>query len=278
MKLISTILLLFSLFSISAYSQKTGKVDLAQKIRDATPAALPQTPVVEKLRSDAQDENLKGKVKSVIEDTLQAGKTKRERSSERYFNETGNLLREISYEDGYPTLVTVWGYIDGKRVSKAGYVEYAEGERPPSDDIVAVMDEEQEAINPNTPRDSRYGSQFTYKYDEKGRLIEKWTYQNNGEVWSHTKYVYTKNQREVSSYGRDGSRWTQGFEVLDKDGNIIEQFSMSDGKIEDNTIYTYQFDAQGNWIVEKAFEKKKVKGKIVRTPLWTNYRTITYYP
>jgi hypothetical protein len=278
MKSISTILLLLTVFSVFAFAQKPKKVDLAKKIEDATPQPLPQSPVIEKLKSDAQDNNLKGKVKSVIQETLEAGKIKRERSSEEYYNENGNLIKEVSYLDGFPSDVTIWGYIDGKRVRKTGYVEYAEGERPPSDGIIAVMDEEQDALNPNTPRDSRYGSQLTYKYDDKGRLIEKWTYQNNGEVWSHTEYVYKDNQREVSHYGRDGARWTQGFEILDKDRNVTEQYSMSDGKMEDNTVFTRQFDVQGNWIVEKAFEKKKVKGKTVLKPLWTTYRTITYYP
>lgn len=68
------------------------------------------------------------------------------------------------------------------------------------------------------------------------------------------------------------------FEVLDDNGNVIERYSKDEkGKIEDRTVRTYEFDKEGNWIVEKTFEQKKVRGKVVNKLLWTSYRTITYY-
>lgn len=63
-KSVYTILFL-SLISISSVvsAQKTKKVDYAKKIQEATPQSLPQEPAAKKLKSDAQDETLKGKVK-----------------------------------------------------------------------------------------------------------------------------------------------------------------------------------------------------------------------
>jgi hypothetical protein len=52
----------------------------------------------------------------------------------------------------------------------------------------------------------------------------------------------------------------------------------AEGKIGNKEINTHQFDSQGNWIVKKTFEEKKVKGMLIRKLLWTSYRTITYYP
>jgi hypothetical protein len=270
-------LLLLTAFSHTAYSQKPKPFDPSRKIEEASPKMLPQSPAAEKLRSDARDKNLKGKVESVIEELLESGKAKRERYSEAYYNADGNLIKEVSYTDGYPSYVTVWGYIDGNRVKKTNSVEYKEGERPPSDEMVATMDDERDALNPNMPRDFRYDSKLTYKYDDAGRLVEERTYQNNGEVRGRTEYVYKGNEREISDYGRDGSRWSHSFEILDKTGDVTEDYTRSDGKIENNRVFTRQYDEQGNWIAEKTFEKKIVKGKSVLKLLWTTYRKITYF-
>lgn len=107
--------------------------------------------------------------------------------------------------------------------------------------------------------------------------ICRWQYQNNGEVWGNNTYVYKENQRIDSFYGQDGSQWSESFEILDKNNNVIEQYSIIEGKIENNMVFTYKFDAQGNWIEQNASEKKKVKGKTVLSPLWKSSRTITYY-
>lgn len=270
---------LLAVFLIFGYAQKSPKVDFAKKIQEATPQALPQEPVAKKLKSDAQDKNLKGKVKSIIEYTQESGKTVREIYSEEYYNENGNLVKEISYDEGYPSSVTLWGYIDGNRVNTSNFITYTKKERPPSDRISITVSAEDNAINPDAPRDKRYKIKHAYKYNEQGQLIEDWQYQSNGEVWTHQVYSYKGNQREELDYDQRGSEMSQTIEILDKDGNVIERDLMdADGKIGDKEINTHEFDKEGNWIVKKTFEEKKVKGKMVRKLLWTSFRTITYYP
>lgn len=269
---------LLAVFSIFGYAQKSPKVDFAKKMQEATPQSLPQEPIAKKLKSDAQDNNLKGKVKSVIEFTQESGKTIRERYSEEYYNKSGNLVKDISYEEGYPSSVTVWGYIDGNRVITSNFINYTEKERPPSSRMSITISAEDNALNPDAPRDKRFQMKLTYKYNEQGQLSEKWLYQNNGEVWTHKVYNYKGNQREDIGYDQRGSEMSQTIEILDKDGNVIERnFMDADGKVSSKNIQTYEFDSQGNWIVEKTFEQKKVKGKAVQKLLWTSYRTITYY-
>lgn len=271
--------LLLTLLSVFGFAQKTPKVDFAKKIQEATPQELPQKPVAKKLKSDAQDNNLKGKVKSVIEYSQESGKKTREIYSEDYFNEDGNLIKNVTYDEGYPRNVTVWGYIDGHRVSKSSYITFTEKERPPSGRISITVSAEDNVKNPNAPKDTRYSIKHTYKYNEQGQLIEDWLYQNNGEVWMHTVYKFKGNQRVETNFDSNGDAMGESVEILDENGNVIERHSLDEkGKIIDKSIQTHEFDNEGNWIVEKSFEEKKVRGKIVRNLLWTSFRKITYYP
>lgn len=270
---------LLVILSIFGYAQKSPKVDFAKKIQEATPPALPQEPIAQKLKSDAQDRNLKGKIKSVIEYTQESGKPTREIYSEEYYNDNGSLVKEVVYDNGYPSDVIVWGYIDGNRVNTSNFINYTEKERPPSDRMVITVSAEDNVMNPDTPKDGRYKIKHTYKYNEQEQLIEDWQYQSNGEVWSHKVYEYKENQRKELNYDQRGAEMSQTIEILDKDGNVIEEkFVNAKGKIEDGNINTYESDSQGNWIGQKTYEQKKVKGKMVKKLLWTSSRTITYYP
>ena len=252
------------------------KTRLALRVEEATPPLLPQSPVAEKSKSDAQDRNLKGKVKSIIEDN-QFGNRKRERYGEEYYDEKGNLVKEISYMGGYPELITVWGYIDKNRVSNSKFVEYDDDERPLMQDIIMQIIES-DADTENLPRDERYGTKYIYKYNENGQLVEQSNFANNGKLSEKIVYKYQTNRREQINYHSDGSEMSRILEILDKDGNVIEKADYDEtGKVSSRYIYKYEPDAQGNWIVQRSFEEKKVKGKTVLQPLWVSYRTISYY-
>lgn len=253
-----------------------AKTRQAKRLEEGEPAALPQTPVAAKQKSDAEDRNLKGKVKSVVEDN-QPVNDKRRRYSEDHYNDKGNLVREISYTMGYPDTIIVWGYIDGNRVNNSGYIEYDDDERPEMKDKIMTINESVLDLNQNA-RDERYDTKFTYKYNDDGRLIEESRFENNGKLFRRRVNNYKGNQRDDIFYGADGSQWSKKTETLDKNGNVIEEISYDDaGKIDSKYIFKYEFDAQGNWIIQRAFEAKKVKGKIVSQPMWVSHRTITYY-
>jgi hypothetical protein len=263
---------------LDSFQLLDSKSLIAVKIEEAMPKSLPQSPVAEKLKSDAQDSNLKGKVKSVIEDTQELPSIKRARFSEQYYNETGNLVKEISYEEGYPSDVTVWGYIDGNRVNNLEFIDFDDDQRPPMENVIirgTPVGEEK----PNLPKDERYDSKHKYRYDEQSRLVEKWIYANNESLRSRTIYNYNETKRTEINYGVDGSEWSQTVEFLDEDGNVIERHLLDEnGKANDKTIYSYEFDSQGNWVVEKISKKVTVKGKTSLKPWSSSYRTITYYP
>jgi len=263
--------------TIDSFSLLDSKSLVAAKIKEATPKPLPQEPVAPKPKTDAQDNNLRGKVKSVIEDTQVSPKGKRERSSEQYYEERGNLVKEISFLEGCPSDVTIWGFIDGNRVNNSGYIYFDDDQRPPTrNEIIQSIDESPIS---NSPIDTRYSGKYIYKYNEKGQLIEKQIFSNDGQLLLRNVYNYKGNQREELNYGRDGSQWSQTVEILDKDGNVLERNLIdADGKVGDKIIHAHEFDGQGNWIIQKAVEKKVVKRNPVIKPLWVSYRTITYYP
>ncbi|HQU84567.1 MAG TPA: hypothetical protein PKY59_15630 [Pyrinomonadaceae bacterium] len=259
-----------------SFTLLSGDELIAVKLAEAAPKPLPQEPVGKKERSDAQDNNLKGKVKSIVEETQDTGAKKREKSSEEYYNEAGNLLKELSYLEGYPHMITVWGYVDGDRVIRSNDIEFDEDQRTPTK-ILTVKAMAADYNSP-LPRDERYGNKYRYKYDEQGRLIEKANYSNSGMLLFKKVNKYNGNKREVLSYNEKNELNTHYFEVLDKDGNVIEEYYLNNnGKPEDFTVYTYKFDSQGNWIYQKTDEKKVIRGKTILKPLYVSYRTITYY-
>ena len=260
---------------MDSFSLLDFKTIVELKIEESTPKPLPQEPVAAKIKTDAQDSNLKGKIETVIEEIQESPNTKREQYSEKYYNEAGNLVKEISFDEGYPSDVTVWGYIDGSRVNDVGFIYFDEDQRPPPKRLTVqgtVVGEE------NLPKDERYHTKYKYRYDEQGRLVEKWNYSNDGTLQSRNVYNYTENKREELNFGSDGSQWSQTIEFLDNNGNVIEEHSIYDGKVGMKLIYNYEFDSQRNWIVEKISKKVKVKGKTILKHLSASYRTITYYP
>jgi hypothetical protein len=109
---------------------------IRKQIADATPDPLPQEPPTAKPKSDAEDQELKGKVKSVVmEDEDKSGIWEvqgRKRSHLYEFNSAGNLTRDLMYDyKGNPADVTVYGYIDGARVSNSKFIQHEYNPPPP---------------------------------------------------------------------------------------------------------------------------------------------------
>lgn len=259
--------------------QKLRKIDFAKKIAEATPATLPQSPSEKRVSSDALDEGLKGKVKSVVHTTLYPGKIRPESYEDKYYDESGNLVKSVDYSDGYPQSVTVYGYIDKMRVNRSKDVEYAEGEKPePKHQMISIRAEDN-ARDPSAPRDERYNMREFRLYDSLGRLIEKRSHQNNGEMWNKKTYEYEGNRRLERSFGFDGNEWSRAAFIVDAAGNDVEEhwFDGND-KISNRCLMIHEFDDKGNWIIERTYEEKTVRKKKVRKLLWTSYRKISYYP
>lgn len=272
-------LLLLAIFSIFGYAQKSPKEDFAKKIKEATPKPLPQMPVVKRLTSDAQDDGLKGKAKSLVEErealtSLEKPIGKR-LSLIVDFDEQGNYLKKVYFEyRGRPYDVRVYGYIDNQRVSLSKSIDFGggfntdNGGRPKSEN--------------RTKPDTRYDLKYEYKY-ENGKLTEMQLFDNKGSKSGRYVYKYKQNQMEKLAYTEDNELNSKYLYIFDEKGNESGRidFNVRQAQIPASNKWQYQnviFDEKGNW-TKRTFSKLEVEnGKEVYKPIAIEYRTITYYP
>jgi hypothetical protein len=115
--------------SLTLIDRTTIDADIRKRVEEATPEQLPQDPVATKERSDADDEGLRGAVKTLTEEQEDLSGTwqvqGRHFSSITDFNERGNRTKQIFYDSkAKPYEVRAYGYIDGARVFKSGMIDY----------------------------------------------------------------------------------------------------------------------------------------------------------
>lgn len=278
MKKLAITILMLLVFSGLTFAQAKLTAEYAKRIKEATPKALPQTPVVPKLSSDAADENLKGKVKSVIEEHEDLSGTWKVqgRKFETFmdFDEKGNYLKRVYFDsEARPYNVAVYGYIDSKRVSKYEDILYG--------DELYVISADSENIDKNKPKpDNRYTYSYEYKHTD-GKLAEMQMVLNTGVKGMRYNYNRSNIRMEKLAYSND--KLNQKYiTVFDSKGYEIEWHVIAVINLpKPDTKYIIKnvsFDKQGNWTKRIYSEVAIANGKEVAKPDWAEYRTITYYP
>lgn len=240
------------------------------------PAEVSQDDPAMRLGNDLQANGFKGSVCGVLEEFVTPPATVKEREHEWYFNEAGNLLREVSYHNGYPQEMTQWGWINGKRISSTriihfippeGY-KFSTGPMTKVGPLTGMMGQEND--------DAPFATRHEFKYDEKGRVTEQAAYDTKGKMTWKKNFVNTPTGREVQMLDEYGSFLSRIFEAYDKNGNISEYRILDlSGKEFQTTRYTYDFDPTGNWTVRKSFKGKAIPAKTAK-PFATTFRTINY--
>jgi hypothetical protein len=258
-------------------SELEVKSEIQRKLIEATPQDLPQKPILKDQQPDAKDENLRGKVSKIVDEsetiTDDVGKKNKRISQTREFDKDGCLTKvvQIDYR-GNPDSVEVYGFIDGKRVSKAGYVKYSYN--PPAPKATPSK------IQPEPKRDLRYTTSYEKKY-RNGKLIEKTFYGNNGTMWLRQVSNYTDNQLEFLVYSSDGKLNQKYVSTIDKKGLVVEEtrIDVLSQKPSADTKYKYEYvlDKSGNWTTKILSKQVTEDGKTFFKPLYIYYRTITYY-
>ncbi len=265
--------------SFSLIAQTEIDADLSRRYEAMKPQPLPQTPVVVRLTSDAQDEGLKGKVKKVIEESEDRSGTwgvqGRKTSSIDYYDQNGALTQRDLYDSqGKPFQITVYGYVDGKRVSRSKTDSDSETT------FSALGPPSAATAGPPRKKDPRYGYSFEYKY-ENGKLAERQMVYNNGRKGMRYVYKRSTNLLEELVYSDDGTLNQRYLSVLDADGNAIEttDFGLVNFDIYGDRRYkhTYEFDAVGNWTKKVTLKEVKENGATSWQPAYVSYHTITYY-
>lgn len=251
-------------------------VGLKAAAAKAEPSPLPQEPVARRSGTDTQDEGLHGMVKTVFRESEDRSGTwavgTRKPTSMEYYNVQGNLTKRESYDwKGNLSDITVYGYLDGARVSNWNTIsrEY----NPPPMMGVSLPGEAKPKY------DRRYAHKFDFTYDNQKRLIEKTWIGNDGKLWMRYVYKYSGNQKEELVYSANGSLNQHYLAVLDEQGNEIEEtiFEGRDGKIRRKNSYAYEFDAKGNWTKRTSSKWVTKDGRSFYEPANVDYRTFTYY-
>jgi len=264
--------------SFSLVSQAEVDAELARRYEAMKPPLLPQTPAVTRLTTDAQDEGMKGKVRKVIEESEDRSGTwgvqGRKTSSIEYYDQNGALTQRDLYDSrGKPSQITVYGYLDGKRVSN--YKTVNEGS------VFTVVGAPSLAVAEAPKKsDPRYKYSYEYKYED-GKLVERQMLLNNGRKGMRYVYKHSPNQLEELVYSDDGKLNQRYVSILDANGNEIEEtnFGIVNFEIygDRKYKYDYEFDATGNWIKKVTLKEVKKNGVTSWQPDYISYRTITYY-
>jgi len=250
--------------------------EITEEALKAGPGPLPQTPEIPRAGSDADDENLRGRVKSVHTEIQYLTDTPLARMGMRSwletYNQTGNLLRKETYDTrNNLDLITVYGYVDGTRVAAFKFIDREYG--PP----LASGGAAGPAIS-DRKMDPRYQQRFVFKYDEKKRLSEKTEFRSNGDFMDRHVYKYEDNQKEELVYLENGTLTRRFFYILDDKGNQIESTDFdADGKVLAKISYTYEYDANGNWTKRTSSRKEGSETLRKLDPGNVLVRTITYY-
>lgn len=263
--------------------QKAIDAELRRKIEASTPKALPQEPSAKKEKSDAEDENLKGKIKSIVRENEDLSGTwsiqGRHFSSVEDYNEKGNLVKRLFFDSkGKPFMITVYGYIDGARVSDSNFIEY-EGSPMRLSAAVAPAEREEKITKPADPR---YEYKLEHKYAD-GKLSEMQMVFSNGKRGMRYVYNHRENQREELVYDTQGRLNQKFIYTLDEKGNEIERtdaavlnYQQAEGDRKYSIKYE-AFDEKGNWTKRVTSKLVTENGKQVYKPWYITYRTITYY-
>jgi hypothetical protein len=257
-------------FKVLDESDVSAKV--AEAVKKAEPAPLPQEPVVQRAGSDATDDGLHGRVKTVLEESQDLSGTwtvqTKKRDSFVQYNEQGNRLRREFYDyKGNLDEIAVFGYIDGKRVSDSRMItqEY----NPPPMIVTAAPGSVVKKSDP------RYQTSFEFKYDDQKRLVELSWIRSDGTRFLRYVYNYTATELESLVYSEDGSLNQRSVSTLDAKGNEIERtsFDPRDNKPGATYSYVYEFDSHGNWTKRTTAKKVGTQMK----PQYVDLRTITYW-
>ena len=245
-----------------------------KRMAAATQKSLPQSPALKLTQTDAAFNNLKGVVKSVrreAEDVpVLVGRGDRRILGDKTYDRAGNLLKDYWFQDsGYPTSVTIYGFVGGARVSDSDEIDY-----DTTFTITGIGGDDVKLPEP----DPRFEDRYSYRFDKSKRLIERKEYDNRGKLSGTYTLTYTVSGREEKWFGADGKLNSTKRWQLDKNGNeLTYKFWWYEDTDNETEAYKYEkFDRFGNWTHRRVIKTLTDRG-LVRTRTSNEFRTITYY-
>ena len=160
-------------------------------------------------KNDLTEENLKGKVKSIKENTYEA------------VEKFGKIEKGNVFYDGFSSPSTI---IYNEKRDKIEQNNYNSDSRLDSKTTYKYDEKGNNIEKNNYYSDGSLNYKTTYKYDEKGNMIEANFYNSDGSLSFKLTYKY------------------------DEKGNMIEAtYYNSDGRLDSKTTYKYEYDKNNNW-------------------------------
>jgi hypothetical protein len=219
-------------------------------------------------------------VKTLIEETEYLDKTEypaeRHKRSEQEFGTDGSLIKHTFFDyRGNPDFVVVYGYLDGKRVSKAGPFIRHSYDPPPMMAPPGTYKTEPKG-------DERYTSAWEYKYDKMGRIVEELRYDNSGVANYRTSYEYgDKTEKRMSCNVPCSGESFRNTTTFGADGRAVKVESDNPQTVMDPdsvTTYRYlEFDSVGNWTKREATGTRAISRVGTKPIHYIEYRTFTYF-
>jgi hypothetical protein len=247
-------------------------------IAENSPAAFDPSPKASVWESDLISEQLTGKVRRVLTEYQESARIARVPWSDARYDADGNLTYQVAYINGFPESVSTMGWLDGSRVYRSNDISYPMGEGPNETIVTMIMEAPPPAGSESEAKaDERYDLRYERTYDAEKRLQIEKVINNRGAVTTFKTFTYSPNRRDIVFRRGDGAFYNRTVEIRGADGKIIEERSCDEKEKNCTvTVYRYELDPKGNWIVRRDFEKKTVKGKPVLKPNGVLYRTIEY--
>lgn len=119
-----------------------------------------------------------------------------------------------------------------------------------------------------------------FRYTSDGELLEEIAYGSEGQIEYRLVNEYDEDGhlREAREYDGDGNVFYMYSYRHDAVGNLTERISSTaDGSLAFKFQYRYEFDARGNWIVQRTSRYVTRFGEQIFEPVEVRYRHIEYY-
>jgi len=247
-------------------------------IEEFAPPPLSQARPKEVSALDTTELGLVGAVRMVRDTTPPIGKVESQIVQEIQFSKEGFRTREIVFNQGYPDVITSWGWDDGKRVNIQSAVNYPPCEGPLGGRSTVVTGSlAVPGYGTFVNRGPKYGNRIDTELDPLGRPLTRRRLSNTGSLVLVEHYKYFQGGREVRTVDSDGGFMGAVRERVDANNNVVEtQTLTNNGKAFETTRFEYELDPKGNWIVRKAFRKDPV-GRAPVKPISIVNRTVRYY-
>jgi hypothetical protein len=265
-------IIFFTTIILTSCSNDSGKNEPAPTTTENASQVTSGNAEVKK--SDIATQGLKGKVQTLSEIFYPAERSKKMSSKKIFkYDANGNLTELANYSATGKINSTLKSTYDalGKLVKEETIL--ANG----TVDVTSTIKTdakgnkiEQEDIRPGG--NILFNYKYSYKYDDKGQLIERTAYRGNGKLLFKYNFKYDDNgnKTEWTQTASDSTLIGKVVYKYDNKNNLTEETEYGkDGSVKTNYSYEYEFDRKGNW----TRQKKMLNGKVVEI----KDREIKYY-